>query len=101
MKLLKSMKESAAKGAVGSVLLRNCSMDENVVPPNCPGPGGGGRKNTPFRKMLNALKKPKVSKFPPKVSEWRPRNKVKLSVSCQTSWSRMLWIEKGSWPRVV
>ena len=38
-------------------------MDEKVVPPNCPGPAGGGRKNTPFRKMLNELKKPNVSKF--------------------------------------
>ncbi len=61
----------------------------------------GGRKNTPFRKMLNELKKLNVSKLAPKVSECRPRNQVKLLVSWKTSWSRMLWIENGSWPAVV
>jgi hypothetical protein len=31
-----------------------------------------GRKKTPFRKMLNALKKLNASKLAPKVREWRP-----------------------------
>ena len=51
--------------------------------------------------MLNELKNENVSKFAPTVKVWLPRKKLRLSVSCQTSWSRMLWIENGSWPAVV
>ncbi len=73
-------------GLLGSVSWKNSWSDENVLPiPVC-----GGRKNTPFRKMLNELKNENVSKFAPTVNVWLPRKKLRLSVSCQTSWSRML-----------
>jgi len=66
----------------------NSFSEENVVPiPVCQ-----GRKKTPWRKRLNALKNPNCSKLPPSVMTCRPRNRLKLFVTCQTSWSRMLWI---------
>src|SRR5213079_3348566 len=85
----------------GSVLKKNWSSEENVLPPKPPIVSGGGRKNTPYRKMLNELKNENVSKFAPRVTTCFPRNQEKLSVNCHTSWSRMLWIENGSWPTVV
>src|SRR2546425_5433624 len=85
MSALKSMKESVAVGEFGSVLLKNSSTEENVWPPNCPAPGGGGRKKTPCRKMLNELKNENDSKFAPKVRTCLPRNRLKLFVNCHTS----------------
>ena len=82
----------------GSVAAMNSSMLENVEPtPSM----SAGRKKTPWRKMLNELKKFHSSKLPPNVKLCRPRNSVKLLVSWRMSVSRMLWIEKGSWPAVV
>src|SRR2546426_6297036 len=81
----------------GSVRLKKLARELKVVPLATP----AGRKKTPFRKMLKELKHENRSKFEPTVSECRPRNSVRLSVNCQTSWSRMLWIENGSWPTVV
>jgi hypothetical protein len=51
--------------------------------------------------MLNELKNENRSKFAPIVYVWLPRKKLRLFVSCQTSVSRMLWIENGSCPAVV
>src|SRR2546427_5517164 len=71
------------------------ASEENVVPP------GGANWKKPYRKMLNELKNENASKFAPTVTTCFPRNRLKLFVSCHTSWSRMLWIENGSCPIVV
>src|SRR5207247_760553 len=48
------------------------------------------------RKMLNELKNENFAKFAPSGTTCFPRNQEKLSVSCHTSWSRILWMENGS-----
>src|SRR5437763_16287704 len=85
----KSIKESTAVGEFGSVLRKNWSRDENVVPPNPPG-AGGGRKNTPSRKILNEMKNENNSKFAPTLNTCFHWNRLTLSVNCHTSWFRML-----------
>src|SRR2546430_4997820 len=78
-------------GVADSVALKKSDKEETVL--------AAGKK--PSRKMLNELKNENDSKFAPRVMACLPRNRVKLSVSCHTSWSRMLWIENGSWPTVA
>src|SRR5690348_17829292 len=51
----------------GFVRNRKSFNEENVLPPKCPVESGGGRKNTPYRKMLNELKNENRSKFAPRV----------------------------------
>src|SRR5438552_3319898 len=93
--------ESFARDVLfGFVLRKKSSKDEKVLPPKAPIVSGGGRKNTPYRKMLNELKNENTSKFAPTVKTCFPRNREKLSVNRHTSRSRILWIENGSWPMV-
>src|SRR5258705_12441414 len=81
-------------GSAGSVAARNSASDEKVLP----GGIAPGRKNTPFRKMLNEVKEVKRSAFGPSGMVWLPRKKLRLSGGCQRSWSRMLGVENGSCP---
>src|SRR2546426_9478286 len=77
--------ESFAREALfGFVLRKKSSKDEKVLPPKAPIVSGGGRKNTPYRKMLNELKKENTSKIAPTVKTGFPRNRATLSGNCHT-----------------
>src|SRR5687767_14296726 len=85
-----NVESRASEVLFGSVLKKNSSSEENVLPPKAPMVSGGGRKGSPKRKMLKELKNENTSKFAPNVTTCLPRNRETLSVNCHTSWSRIL-----------